>query len=91
MAAGSRQQSRFIAMMQNYSRNMELVTTAENAAGASTEQFNKTLESLDAKMNQLKTQWQSFTTTIFDQKAIKIVITTATKFLEIINSITGSS
>ena len=91
MAAGSRQQSRFIAMMQNYSRNMELVETAENAAGAATEQFNKTLESLDAKMNQLRTQWQSFTTTIFDQQAIKIGVTGATKFLEVINKITGSS
>jgi TP901 family phage tail tape measure protein len=91
MAAGSRQQSRFIAMMQNYARNTELVNTAQNAAGAATEQFNKTLESLDAKLNQLRTQWQSFTTTIFDQGAIKGVITVATKFLELVNKITGSS
>jgi TP901 family phage tail tape measure protein len=35
IAAGSRQQSRFIAMMQNYSRTQELVTAANNSAGAS--------------------------------------------------------
>jgi hypothetical protein len=35
MAAGSRQQSRFIAMMSNYDRTMELVTAANNSAGAS--------------------------------------------------------
>jgi TP901 family phage tail tape measure protein len=49
-AAGSRQQSRFIAMMSNYDRTMELVTAANNSAGASQKQFDKTLESLDAKL-----------------------------------------
>jgi hypothetical protein len=34
-AAGSRQQSRFIAMMSNYDRTMELVTAANNSSGAS--------------------------------------------------------
>jgi TP901 family phage tail tape measure protein len=34
-AAGSRQQSRFIAMMSNYDRTMELVNAANNSAGAS--------------------------------------------------------
>jgi TP901 family phage tail tape measure protein len=35
IAAGSRQQSRFIAMMSDYSRTQELVTAANNSAGAS--------------------------------------------------------
>ena len=35
MAAGSRQQSRFIAMMSDYDRTMELVNAANNSAGAS--------------------------------------------------------
>jgi hypothetical protein len=34
-AAGSRQQSRFIAMMSDYERTMELVGAANNSAGAS--------------------------------------------------------
>jgi TP901 family phage tail tape measure protein len=37
IAAGSRQQSRFIAMMSDYSRTQELVTAANNSAGASNE------------------------------------------------------
>ena len=36
-AAGSRQQSRFLAMMSDYSRTMELVGAANNSAGASQE------------------------------------------------------
>jgi hypothetical protein len=35
MAAGSRQQSRFIAMMQDYDRTMQLVNAAYNSSGAS--------------------------------------------------------
>ena len=91
MAAGSRQQSRFIAMMQNYARNTELVNTAQHAAGASTEQFNKTLESLDAKLNQLKTQWQSYTTTIFNSDLIKRTVDSFTFLLKTINDVTGHS
>jgi hypothetical protein len=49
-AAGSRQQSRFIAMMSDYDRTMELVNAANNSAGASEEQFGKTLESMEAKL-----------------------------------------
>jgi TP901 family phage tail tape measure protein len=49
-AAGSRQQSRFIAMMSDYERTMELATAANNSAGASQEQFDKTLESMEAKL-----------------------------------------
>ena len=60
-AAGSRQQSRFLAMMGNYDRTMELVNAANNSAGASQEQFNKTLESLDAKLQRLKNAWAEFT------------------------------
>jgi hypothetical protein len=48
-AAGSRQQSRFIALMQDYSRTQELVGAAYDSQGASQNQFEKTLESLDAK------------------------------------------
>ena len=40
-AAGSRQQSRFIAMMSDYGRTQELVSAAYNSAGASQEQFEK--------------------------------------------------
>ena len=56
---GSRQQSRFIAMMDDYKRTMELVGIANNAAGASTTQFNKTLDSVEAKANQIKANFES--------------------------------
>ena len=88
MAAGSRQQSRFIAMMSDYSRTMELVNAANNSAGASQKQFDKTLESLEAKMNQLKDAWDQFTMGIANNTLIKGGIDALTGLLNIINKLT---
>ena len=87
-AAGSRQQSRFIAMMSNYDRTMELVTAANNSAGASQKQFNKTLESLDAKLQRLKNAWDTFTMGLANNDLIKVGVDLLTKLLETVNSLT---
>jgi hypothetical protein len=50
MAAGSRQQSRFIAMMSDYARTTELVGEAQDSTGASQRQFEKTQDSMEAKL-----------------------------------------
>lgn len=88
-AAGSRQQSRFLAMMSNYDRTMELVTAANNSAGASQEQFDKTLESLEAKLQRLSNAWQEFTMGLANNEAIKTGVDLLTLLLETINKITG--
>ena len=90
IAAGSRQQSRFIAMMSDYKRTTELVTAANNSAGASQEQFEKKAESLEFKINQLKNAWHEFTMGIMDSDLVKFGVEILTKFLEIINKATGS-
>ena len=87
IAAGSRQQSRFIAMMQDYGRTQELVTAANNSAGASQQQFEKTLEGVEAKLEKLKNAWHEFTMGIMNSDLIKTGIDVLTKLLEIINRI----
>ena len=89
-AAGSRQQSRFIAMMSNYDRTMELVEAANNSAGASSEQFGKTLESLDAKLQKLQNAWDTFTMGLANNQAIKIAVDMLTGLLNIVNDLTGA-
>ena len=86
-AAGSRQQSRFIAMVANYKRTMELVSYANNAAGASNIQFSKTLDSMAAKANRFKTAWQQFIMGITDNKLIKGAVDFGTTFLSAINKV----
>lgn len=90
IAAGSRQQSRFIAMMQNYDRTMELVNAANNSAGASQKQFEKTQDSLEAKINKLKNAWQEFAMGIANNQLIKGGISLLTNIITVINKLTGS-
>ena len=88
IAAGSRQQSRFIAMMSDYGRTTELVAAANNSAGASQEQFEKKAESLEFKINQLKNAWHEFTMGIMESDLVKTGVEILTKFLEVINKAT---
>lgn len=85
MAAGSRQQSRFIAMMSDYDRTMELVNAANTSAGASQEQFNKTLESMDTKLNKLKNAWDQFAMGLTNNSILKGAIDGLTTGLTVIN------
>lgn len=87
MAAGSRQQSRFIAMMSNYDRTMELVNAANNSAGASQRQFEKTTESLESKLNKLKNAWNAFTMGITNSEVIKFGVDLLTTFLTVVNKL----
>lgn len=86
-AAGSRQQSRFIAMMSDYSRTQELVSAAYNSTGASQEQFEKTLDSLNAKLTKLKNAWDQFAMGLANNEFIKGVVDVLTGLLNTINSI----
>ena len=89
-AAGSRQQSRFIAMMSNYDRTMELVTAANNSAGASQNQFDKTLESMEAKLQRLKNAWDQFVMGLANNDILKFGVDLLTGFLETVNKLTSA-
>ena len=86
-AAGSRQQSRFIAMMSNYDRTMELVNEANNSAGASQKQFEKTMDSMSSKLNQLKNAWDEFTMGLMNNQILKAGVDGLTQFFTVVNKI----
>ena len=86
-AAGSRQQSRFIAMMSNYDRTVQLMDYANNSAGASNEQFGKTMESLEAKLNKLKNAWDQFLMGITNSSFIKTAVDGLTGIIGIVNKL----
>ena len=89
-AAGSRQQSRFIAMMSDYGRTTQLVTEAQNSAGASQEQFNKTLDSMETKLQQLENAWNEFLMGLANQEILKGAVDFLTMLLEGINNLLGA-
>ena len=87
-AAGSRQQSRFIAMMSNYDRTMELVTAANNSAGASQNQYEKTLESMEAKLQKMHNAWDTFVMNLANSDALKLGVDLLTGLLNAVNGLT---
>lgn len=87
MAAGSRQQSRFIAIMQDYAKTTQLINAAYNSAGASQEQFEKTLDSLQAKLTRLKNAWNEFTMGLSNNEIIGGVVTVLTEMLKAVNGL----
>lgn len=87
IAAGSRQQSRFIAMMDNYERTVELVDIAQNSSGASAIQFGKTLDSLEAKTNKIKASFEEFIGLLIGSDFVKGILEASNNVLQMINDI----
>jgi len=87
MAAGSRQQSRFIALMQDYSRMQELTGIATNANGAAQQQFEKTLESFETVVNRLKNAWNSFLLGLANNEVIKGAINLFTGLINTVSKL----
>ena len=85
IAAGARQQSRFLAMVQNYDRLKELTDAAANSEGASDVQFSKTLDSMEAKLNKLNNAWDQFTMGITNNELIKKGTGALVKILDVVN------
>ena len=88
-AAGSRQQSRFIAMMDDYDRTLELVDIAQNSAGTGARQLQKAQEGLESKINSLKSAWQELYSSVITSSGIGKVLNIASNFLNILNTIPG--
>ena len=89
MAAGSRQQSRFIAMVSDYARLSQLEEEAINSAGASGKQFEKTLESMEAKVQNLQNQVDTFLTQIMNSGFLKFLIDAGKYLTEFANKLTS--
>ena len=87
MASGSRQQSRFIAMMDNYGKTTEFVNSAYNSAGSGQRQFEKTLESLGVKLTKLKNAWDEFAMGLTNNVIIKGAVDTLTVLLTAVNKL----
>lgn len=85
--AGNRQQSRFIALMDNYDRAMELVDISQNAAGNSAQQLRAYNTGLEASFTDLSNAWQQFATNVADSTVITEVVDIITDLVNIVNSI----
>lgn len=76
--AGTYQQSRFLDLMQGYSRSVDLYNTALNSSGAVQQKFNDWQQGTEAKMAKLQNTIQGFWMSAINSKDIQSVITSLT-------------
>lgn len=88
-AAGARQQSRFIALLDDWKRTQELQKVATDSAGTGAKQLALALDSIETKTNQLKASWQSFYSSFINADVIKGIISLANDLLGILNEVAG--
>lgn len=68
--AGTRQQSRLIAMMSDYERVTELQEIAQRSAGATAAQAGVYLEGIEAALNNITIGWEKIVASVTDSEAI---------------------
>ena len=80
--AGTRQQSRFIAMMQDFERTQELVNMSANSYGATLAQHSKYMGGVEAATNNLTTAWQSFISALTGSDTIVNIMNIVTRLVD---------
>lgn len=83
--AGTRQQSRFITLMQNWDRVLDVSEQSANSAGMQALMHAKAMDSIQSKMQQFQVAWQEFISNLTSSGVIKGLITTLTKLLNVFN------
>ena len=90
VAAGSRQQSRFLALMNNYDRTLDLITESQNSAGAAAQQYATYQDSIAAAQARLTASWEKLYSKIVDNDIIKFAINGLTELLELLSHVPPS-
>jgi TP901 family phage tail tape measure protein len=83
--AGTRQQSRFITLMQNWDRVQDLAEQSANSAGQQALMHAKAMDSITSKMQEAKVAMQEFTSNLTNSAVIKDLIKLFTKFFDMFN------
>lgn len=86
-AAGARQQSRFIALMNDWGRTAELVGVANESAGTGNRQLALSLDSIETELNKLKANWQEFYTSLMQSSWVKAIVRALNSLLEVLTKI----
>ena len=89
--AGTRQQSRLIAMMSDYERVIELQQISERSAGATLAQMETYLEGMDAALNKINVAWEKIVTNIVDNEFIINIATMIGGALDSISALVSNT
>ena len=88
LSAGTQQQNRFLALVQNWDRVVDLTKNLETQASGSLEKgFSVWENSIEAHLNQLEISFQEFWHKIIDPNAIKLFIDMGNIFIQVFSKI----
>ena len=85
--AGTRQQEKFIVLMENYETAMNYATVATESAGTAMEKYEVYAESVEGKMNSLKATFEELSTTILSSDWLITGIEVLSGLLTVLNGI----
>lgn len=93
--AGTRQQSRLIAMMSDYERVIELQQIAQRSAGATSAQASVYLQGIEASLNKIRVSYEQIITNLSNNKVITGLLDTVAVLVDFaanfVDSIAGAA
>lgn len=86
--AGTRQQEKFIVLMENYSSAMEYAAVSTESAGTAQKKYTDAyMESIDASINKLTTSWESFSQTILSSDIVVTLVDIMSTLVNVIDAV----
>ena len=85
--AGTRQQEKFIVLMENYGSALGYAETAANSAGTAMEKYAAYTDSIEGKVNSLKAAFEELSVTVLNSELITGTVEFITWLLEALSSI----
>lgn len=88
--SGTRQQNRFIALMEGYNKTLELTQVAAESAGTAVDKFNNSyMNSLEAKENTLQANFESLVTDSDFDKVYAGILDATTALVDFVKEVNG--
>lgn len=72
--AGTRQQEKFLVLMQNYGTALKYADLAENSSGSAMSKFSSYEEGLEAKTNRLKASFEGLATALLNSDTVGLIV-----------------
>lgn len=88
--SGTNHMNDFMVLMQQYSKAQEYMQIADDASGTSMEKYGAYTDSLEGKLEGLKSTFESLSNTVVNSDFLKGTIDTGTQALEIFDKVTNS-
>ena len=88
--SGTNHMNDFMVLMQQYSKAQEYMQIADDASGTSMEKYSAYTDSLEGKLEVLKSTFESLSSTVLDSDALKGFVSGGTEVLGLIDKLTNS-